>query len=109
MIRHRSLAAGDVIINWGIQNDRLAVIPLDHYRGRAAPIQTHGEVSALFHQKFRKFGEGRARAVKRLAAVHDDEVKVAPVLVDADGGARLKGGIVESAQRLPFWGCLKRG
>src|SRR5690349_16659041 len=100
MCANRPLRAGNVMVDGRVQDPVSPVLRLDNHGGGTASIQTHTCVGALIDEQLRKLGKGGTITVKRLASVHDDQVQVTPIAVDANCRARVQFTIIQILRSL---------
>lgn len=87
MVADRALAAGDGVVDRGVEDHRLAVRAADHQGAGAAAVEVHGALCSGINQDLGEFVQADAAAVARLAAVDNHDDQFVASLVDPDGGA----------------------
>src|SRR5512138_3124599 len=100
MCAYRSFPARDMIVDRGTQEQRLTVRSFRDHGRRAAAVEAHAHVDALSEQQICQVSEARSVTIKRLAAVHDKQVKITAGAIDAEGRPGLQVLIIETRSDL---------
>ena len=98
VVRHGSLTLGCIFVDRRIEHARQTIHAFDDQGGRAASIQRHPVVDAQRQHDIRELAEGGANT--GFAAVHDDQVDPAAILIRPHGCARIHDRGIQSGNLL---------